>query len=367
MRTSDAIVIGGGVIGCATAFELARAGAEVVLIERDAVAAHASSAAAGMLAPIVESGASGPPVALGMRARAELVERCAELREVTGIDPGLAHCGALRVAGEAGAGELQRAAARLSGFACSWLAADELYKREPRLAPGFAGALWSPHEACLDAALLTRAFAAAAERRGAGIRVGVAAQGLLRVGDRITGVRTSDGALAADAVVLCTGPWAAASEAWTGVSLPVEPIKGQMLALEAPTPAPGSILWSDGAYLVPRPDGSLRVGATMERAGFDARPTAGGLAALLEGAASLLPDTRRCRFLRTWAGLRPATPDHLPLVGPLPARSRGWLAVGHHRNGILLSALTARALAQGILGGSWPAGLEALDPQRFGS
>jgi glycine oxidase len=365
MRASDAIVIGGGVIGCSTAWELARAGAEVVLIERDSIAAHASGAAAGMLAPIVEAGAGGPWLELGLRAQAELVECCAELREVTGIDPELARCGALRIAREPRAAELRATAAQLGALDCEWLGADELYKREPQLAPGFAGALWSPREACLDAALLTRAFAAAAEHRGARILPGVAAHGLLSAGERICGVRTSEGDLAADAVVLCTGAWAGASAAWTGAALPVEPIKGQMLAIESPVPAPRSILWGEGAYLVPRPDGSLRVGATVERAGFDARPTAGGLAALLEAAAELLPDTRRCRFLRTWAGLRPATPDHLPLVGALPARPGAWLAVGHHRNGILLSALTARALAQGILSGRWPPGLEALDPKRF--
>jgi glycine oxidase len=166
-------------------------------------------------------------------------------------------------------------------------------------------------------------------------------------------------------VVLCTGAWAGSSRDWLGLDLPVEPVKGQMLALEAPAPPPRSILWSDRAYLVPRPDGTLRVGATVERAGFDVRPTSGGIAALLDAARELLPDTRDSRFLRAWAGLRPGSPDHLPLVGPLASRPGLWLGVGHHRNGILLSALTGRALAEGVLAGSWPAGLAALDPQRF--
>jgi glycine oxidase len=171
--------------------------------------------------------------------------------------------------------------------------------------------------------------------------------------------------LAAAAVVVCTGAWARSSGQWLGIELPVEPVKGQMLALEAPVPAPGSILWSDAAYLVPRPDGTLRIGATLERVGYHALPTAGGVAALLAAARNVLPDTDGCRFLRTWAGLRPGTPDHLPLVGTLAAQPGIWLGVGHHRNGILLSSLTARALTAGVLGGRWPAGFEALDPQRF--
>jgi glycine oxidase len=365
MPTCDAIVVGGGVIGCATAFELARAGADVVLLERDAIGAHASSAAAGMLAPIVESEAADPLLALGLRAQAELCERIDELVECSGIDPGLVRCGALRVAGPEHAAALRVTALRLAQLDCRWLEPDELYKLEPRLAPGLAGALWSAREACLDAALLTRAFAAAAQRRGARLRPGTPVLGLIRAGDRIAGVRTAEGELLGGAVVLCSGAWARASGEWLGVTLPVEPIKGQMLAIETPVPPLASIVWGDGAYLVPRPDGSLRVGATLERAGYDTRPTAGGVALLLDAARELLPDTQRCRFLSTWAGLRPATPDHLPLVGPLAAWPGVWLGVGHHRNGILLSALTARALAEAILGGAWPAGLAALDPQRF--
>jgi glycine oxidase len=363
----DAIVVGGGAIGCATAFELARAGAEVILLERDAIGAHASSAAAGMLAPIAESKGSGALFELGLRAQAELAERLDELVECSGIDPGLRRLGALRVATPAGASALRRAAGNLAACDCEWLEPDELYKREPRLVPGLAGALWSPREACLDAARLTRAFAFAAQRRGARLEPGTPVLAALRANGRVAGVRTPGGELSASAVVLCTGAWSRGSGEAFGLELPVEPEKGQMLALEAPVPLPRSILWSDDVYLVPRPDGSLRVGATVERTGFDAEPTAGGVAQLLERARRLLPHTERCRFLRTWAGLRPATPDHLPLVGPLARHPGLWLAVGHHRNGILLSALTGRALASGILSGQWPADLAAFDPQRFGS
>jgi glycine oxidase len=365
MAAFDAIVVGGGVIGCATAFELARAGADVLLLERDAIGAHASSAAAGMLAPIAETERPGPFLPLALRAVAELEERIGELIELSGLDPGLVRCGALRVARRERAAEVRAAALHLRDFGCAWLDAEELYKREPRLAPGLEGALWSPREACLDPGLLTRAFAAAAERRGAEIRVGTSALGVVRSGDRIAGVRTGEGDVPANAVVLCTGAWARGSGEWIGAPLPIEPVKGQMLALETPLPPPVTILWSDDVYLIPRRDGTLRIGGTVERAGYDVRPTAGAIADLLGAARALLPDTERCQFIRAWAGLRPATPDHLPLVGPLPAHPGLWLGVGHHRNGILFSALTGRALAEGVQSGGWPAGLEALDPQRL--
>jgi glycine oxidase len=166
-------------------------------------------------------------------------------------------------------------------------------------------------------------------------------------------------------VVVCTGAWSAALGAAVGRHWPIEPIRGQMLALEAPHPPLASILWSAAAYLVPRPDGALRVGATVERAGFDARPTAAGIAQLLEGACATLPVLGDARFLSAWAGLRPATPDHLPLLGPVPGVEGLWVATGHHRNGILLSALTASALSDWMLEGRRAHGLEALDPGRF--
>jgi len=165
--------------------------------------------------------------------------------------------------------------------------------------------------------------------------------------------------------VLCTGAWARSASDWLGTDVPVAPVKGQMLALEPVAPRGGPILWSRDVYLVPRRDGELRVGATVERAGFDARPTAAGVAQLLGGACALVPALRDAALARVWAGLRPGTPDDLPLVGAAPGAPGAWLPAGHYRNGILLAALTGAALASEILEGARLPGLDAFDPARF--
>ncbi len=361
----EVIVVGAGVIGCAVAHELARAGARPLLLERDAVAAHASGAAAGMLAPFTEGAGGGPLLAIGAEALDAYPQWVASVAELSGIDPQLRRCGVLRVARAGEVESLRAAAARLVPHGASWLEPDELRKRVPGVAEAAAGALWSPRESSVDAPGLTRALCAAALRRGASLREGVAVRGLLRDGERVTGVRTRDEDLYASAVVLCAGPWVRELDEHLGGAWPVEPVKGQMLALDAPVGGPASILWDPDVYLVPRPDGTLRVGATVERAGFDARPTADGVARLLGAARALLPDTGSCRFLRTWAGLRPATPDHLPLVGAVPGARDLWIAAGHHRNGILLAPWTAAAVAAGLLESRTLPGAAALAPERF--
>lgn len=364
MRAVDVVVNGGGVIGASVACALARGGASVVLVERDDLGAHASRAAAGMLAPITESFERGPIFTLGLESLALLERELDELRELSGVDPELTRSGILRVARETEAAAFRAHADALAEFDCAWIDGAELRKRDARLAPELAGALVSGREGHVDAYLLTRAYAGAAARRGAAILRDTEALGLLRDGERVAGVRASAGEIHAHDVILCTGAWARHASDWLGSAVPVDPVKGQMIALDGPSPHGGPILWGEGAYIVPRRNGQLRIGATVEHVGFDARPTAAGVAVLLDAAFALAPALRKCAFVETWAGLRPGTRDHLPLVGRVPGLAGAWLAVGHHRNGILLAALTGRALAGEILDGArWP-GLDAFDPAR---
>ena len=352
-------------IGCAIAHSLARGGANVRVLERDRIGAHASGAAAGMLAPLGESPEQGVLAALGARSLALFPDEVAELREATGIDPALVASGLLRVCEDAECDLYRERARALESLGGRWLERHELLEREPALAPHFAGALWSPREAHVDSLQLTRAYAAAAQRAGARFDVGVEVQGLLRAGERVVGVRTSAGDHAADCVVLCSGAWTRSAEDWLGVPLPIEPVKGQMLALHAAPLRLSALVWGTGAYLVPRENGWVRVGATVERVGFDARPTARGVAELLAGAVRLVPRLAEARFDTTWASLRPVTPDELPLVGPVASAPGVLLAAGHGRNGILLCPLTAQLVAGWILRGVRDPDAAALDPGRF--
>ncbi|TDJ04199.1 MAG: glycine oxidase ThiO [Deltaproteobacteria bacterium] len=364
MHSHDVVVVGGGVIGCSVAFALSRMGASVVVVERDRVGAHASRAAAGMLAPITESPDEGAGFQLGLESLDLFPSLIAEIRELSGIDPRYLESGLLRV-GEADEVEPLRArAARLEAHGCRWLDGQEVREREPRLAPAIEGGLWSPREGHVDGFLLTRAYAGAAARRGARFQLGTTVSGLLWDKKRVCGVRTSAGEIAAADVVLCQGAWTGLAEEWGPLHLPIQPVKGQMISLEAPQPELPCVIWGAGTYLVPRDD-SLRVGATVEHAGFDVRTTAAGIAALLAGATRVMPSLADCTFREAWAGLRPGTPDDLPLIGPLPGVSGLTLAAGHYRRGVLLSPLTGLAVADWILSGKLPAGLAACDPARF--
>ena len=368
-RAPDAVVVGGGVVGAAVAWSLARAGLAVTLLERGALAGEASAVAAGMLAPLAESEDDGPLRRAGLASLARFAALAAELRERTGIDVELVESGCLRVpADDAEAAVLRRAAARDAALGVSYLAAREVERLAPGLAEGLAahGALFSAREAHVRSPLLARALAAGAASLGTKLESGVAVRGLLRDGARVRGVETSAGPRPADCVVLCPGSAAAECAAWLGpgARLPVEPVRGQILALEPPAGAvPPCLLWGRDAYLVPRRDGTLAVGATVERAGFDARVTAEGVATLLAAARALVPALADARFVSAAAGLRPDTPDHLPLVGAWPGLDGLALATGHYRNGVLLAPLTGEWVADALLGKGWAE--PAFDPARF--
>jgi glycine oxidase len=364
MSASDVIVVGGGVIGCAIAHALARARIPVTLLERDAIGAHASSAAAGMLAPYVESGGEGALFALGEPALRCFHEQIDELRELSGIDPALQLGGVLEVRRADGARSLARRAARLTHLDVERLDRAQLAARVKGLADDIEIGLWSPREGHVDARRLTQALARAAERRGATLEPGIPVLELIERGGRIAGVRTPAGPRFAAHVVWATGAWAA-SCAPLRASIPVEPIKGQILELDPAPLGPPCIVWDEAVYLVPRSASELRVGATVERAGFDVTPTAGGVSQLLSGAIALLPALAGARFRAGWSGLRPASPDGLPLLGPLAELEGLTLAVGHHRNGILLSLWTGEALARWIAHAERDALLVACDPARF--
>ncbi len=366
MSIPDVVVVGGGVVGCSVAFHLARAGAAVALLERNDLASHASGAAAGMLAPICESTGEGPFFELALRSLRRFPDLAPELRELSGVDPQYVPSGVLRAAeSEAEVRHLREQADRLAAYGLEWLDAEAARSRVPLLGEGVLGALWSPQEGHVYSPLMTRAYAGAAERLGAVIGRATPVTGLLRQGRRIAGVRSPAGDQAAGHVVLCAGAWTRFCGEWLDLSLPVDPVRGQILALDAPARGFRSIIWGEGVYLVPKRNGSVVVGATEEHAGFDCRLTGAGIAQLLAAATRLIPELGSCTFRHAWAGLRPDTPDHLPLIGPLAEVEGLSLAAGHYRNGVLLSPITGELVAEGVLRGEWAESAAPFRPERL--
>jgi glycine oxidase len=373
-RDFDAVFVGGGVIGLSCAWRAAQRGARVAVLDRAQPPAGATRVAAGMLAPVGEL-AFGEPQLLEMALAAAALypEFVAELESETGETTGYGRHGALHVALDRDeAAELRRIhdLQRSRGLEAEWLAPRRCRELEPGLTPSFHGGVHAPGEAAVDPRALTRALLAALGAAGVELRVGIdngeVVAGLFE-GERLVGVRTAAGEeLRAEAVVLATGAWAGRTE-WLPEHArpPVRPVKGEVLELRSRDDALPcqSIVASERVYLVPRPDGRLIVGATSEEQGFDTAVTAGGVHELLREAYRLLPDIAEMELLDAVAGLRPGTPDNLPLIGP-GAIEGLVLATGHYRNGILLAPLTADAVAA-VLAGELPEAAAPAHPARM--
>lgn len=365
----DVAIVGGGVIGCAIAYQLVSAGATVTVCERGQVGGQASGAAAGMLAPLAECRAPSPFLDLASASLQRFPALAERLRAETGLDIELVRSGLLRVAvSDDEAEELRRALAwkQAAGYSVEWLDAAGARECEPSLGPNVVGAVWSPAEQHVASPRLVAALAQAAGRAGAQFRLGTPVGEFLRQGDRIAGVVTADGSLPAGHVVVATGAWTGLLGQRLDLNLPVAPIRGQILALETLPQPLHHIVYAKAAYFVPKPDGSVVVGATEDAAGFDARVTVQGLSRLLNAVAPLLPGLAGAAFGRAWAGLRPHAPDHWPLLGPAPGLRNLTVASGHYRNGILLSPITGELIADLVLTGRAEPLLSAFDPGRFG-
>jgi glycine oxidase len=368
----DAVVVGGGIVGLCCAWELSRRGADVALLDRARPPVGASRVAAGMLAPVGELSFGEPELLKLNLAAAELYPRFAEeLERESGLSTDFARRGALHVALDRDeAAQLRRVheLQRSLGLDAEWLSPRRCRELEPGLAPSFSGGVHAPGEASADPRLVAAALLEALAARGVDLRLGAEVVAAVRDGERLAGVSTADGdELRAAEVVLACGPWSGSLE-WLPAELrpPVRPVKGQVVELRAPdgTVPCRRILASERTYLVPRGDGRLIVGATVEERGFDLATTAGAVHELLREAYRLLPDVAEMELVEAAAGLRPGTPDNLPLVGR--GRVEGLvLATGHFRNGILLSPLTASAVADLLDVGRLPDAVAPADPARF--
>jgi glycine oxidase len=359
ISSKSVTVVGAGIIGCAIARELAVRGVACTVIDDRPVGGGATRASAGMLAPYVEAHERGPLLDLAVRSLDLYDGWMADVRRESGIDVEYRRIGTLEVALDPEhAADLRRHAS--SGIPTEWLDPAAAKAAHPALG-SLAGALFTSAHGYVAAPQLAAALARSAERHGATFRR--AAVRRISRPEASVRVTTSDGDCEADAVVIAAGAWGNAIE---GVRVPpLRPVRGQLLHLGWRGQRVSTIMWGPRCYIVPRTDGTLLVGATVEEVGFDERTTAAGVRDLLDAACELLPESRGATFLEARAGLRPATPDELPVLGSDPGTPAIVHASGHYRNGVLLAPITARVIADLIVGGSRDSCLDAFSPSRF--
>ena len=367
-------IIGAGVIGLGIAWRLAMRGVPVAVFDKGACGAGASHAAAGMLAACAEAEPGEEAlVTLGRASQARWPAFAAELKQASGVDVGLRPEGTLVVA------LTSDDQARLShqlvfqqklGLPLQWITAAETRRREPHLAGKLAGAVFSPEDTQVDNRKLATALRIAAEAAGASISEHQAVKTISNDAGRVDGIVLADGRkVAADVVVLAAGAWSRSIDGLASeLRPPVRPIKGQMLALRMDPTAPllTHVVWAPGAYLVPRFDGRLLVGATVEEKGYDTSLTAGGILTLLEAAWRVVPAVEELPIDEMWVGHRPGSRDDAPILGT--GLIDGLIyATGHHRNGILLTPITADAIAELVLEGAADPAIRPFSIERFGS
>jgi glycine oxidase len=365
-------IIGAGVIGLGIAWRLAARGASVDVFDKGVAGAGASHAAAGMLAACAEAEPGEEAlVALGRDAQARWPAFAAELLTASGIDVELRQEGTLVLALTADD------QARLNhhlvfqqklALPLSWITPVETRRREPHLAGKLAGAVFSPEDHQVDNRKLAAALRIAALAAGARINEHRPVRGITSSGNRADGIVLADGTkAAADVVVLAAGSWSRTIEGLAAeLRPPVRPIKGQMLALRMDPTAPlvNHVIWAPGAYLVPRRDGRLLVGATVEEKGYDNALTAGGVLTLLEAAWRAVPAVEELPIEEMWVGHRPGSRDDAPILGEGPLQGLIY-ATGHHRNGILLTPVTADAIARLVLDGVVEPAIKPFGIERF--
>lgn len=351
-ENGDIIVVGAGLIGLAIAFELAERGGTVRVYDRAEPARAASWAAAGLLAPYSETLRDPGLLSLCESSLREYPAFVQRVRDAGGVDPRFHSGEVLHVAfTPEQRSELiaEHEAFLRRGVRCELLDRAQVLTAEPWIGRDAVAGLVVRDEGWVDNRRLGRALVSACERRG----VCIARTSTVRVEcdkRRVLGAATDFGFIAAGAVINACGAWAASLEGVPDSCVPpVTPVKGQMLALGVPNGFVRRASWLGGVYLVPRDDGRLLVGATIESAGFDDRVTAGGMDTLLRAALRAAPSLAGFSITETWAGLRPGTPDGLPFLGATPLAGY-FLATGHYRNGILLAPVTARLIAQVIEG-----------------
>lgn len=346
---SEILILGGGVIGLAIALELQLRGASVTVLSRN-FAQAASHAGAGMLAPQAEQLPPGAMLDLCLHSRALYPDWIHKLEDLTGQNTGYWQCGILAPRYSE---TTETSAFCLSPSTCSeWLDRPTIHQQQPGLNPEVVGGCWYPQDAQVDNRALAKVLWTAVRDAGVDLREGVVVEQLLQHHQRVTSVQTSAGNWHAEHYILATGAWSQEV-----LPLPVYPRKGQILSVRVPPietlgaealPSLQTVLFGEEIYMVPRRDGRILLGATVEDVGFASGNTPAGIQTLLSAAIRLYPAVQNFPIQELWWGFRPATPDELPILGFGPCENL-TLATGHYRNGILLAPVTALLLANLVL------------------
>ena len=354
--TPDVIIVGGGVIGLSIAWYLARQGVSCRVLERDRLGSHASSAAAGMLAPLAESEEIGPLFRFG-KASLDLYPTFLEqLAFDSGIEVFLEGPGLLRIAfNGSDADRLRDLAESEAGkeMQAEWLDERQVHEMQPGVPDAACGAIFSPQEKDIDPRRLVQALIRACERLEVSFMEGLPAE-------RAVNLITED-----QKAIYCAGAWTGEVLGAIGHPLPVRPVKGQVAVLQQPGKELRYTLYGHGGYLVPREGGAVLIGATSEDAGFDERATEDGIEYLLDKAVELYPAAEDFEFIEAYASVRPGTADDLPILGRLPSLPNTYVATGHYRNGILQTPITAKLMSEMILSGREPETIAPFSPSRF--
>jgi glycine oxidase len=369
----DVAIVGGGIIGCSIAFQLAAEKLKIVVLDRQQPGREASWAAAGMLSPAPDSPRDRLLVPLSKESLRLYPEFVRAIEESSGKPVDCTRKGTLQIFTGALA-EAERNAMlaehRELGLASEAISLSDARKLEPALNRAVRAVVHLPEEESVDPRLLMDSLLAAAANRGVEIRSGFSVTSLIEDGDRCAGVLAADGEkIESKHVIIAAGCFSGEIAGAAGKripSIPTRPVRGQMLALRQTHLTLRNVLRSERGYLVPRSDGRIVAGSTSEDAGFHKSVTAGGMRKIVEAGLELCADIGAAEILETWSGLRPGTPDDLPILGLTDVEGL-ILATGHYRNGILLAPVTARLAKEWVIDGRTIFNTEAFSPFRFES
>ncbi|RIW38322.1 glycine oxidase ThiO [Bacillus salacetis] len=351
-NTYDVIVVGGGIIGSSVAFQQAKIGKSVLIIEKNEFGMEASQAAAGMLGAQAEIDKNDALLKLALKSRALFPRLVMELEELTGIQAGLVNKGMLKIA--QCPDEVHELKKQVQYHAewdpeVRWLDMNELLQQEPALSSHLAGAMFIPNDGQVMAPQLSQAFYQGALTQGADSIANCEVEEILSTGTHIRGVQTSQNNYFADTVVIASGAWAGKLLYRSGICMDIIPVKGECFSVIPDEPIIKSTIFSPrGCYAVPKKDGRIIVGATTYPGRVDKSVSLNGISHLSEKVLAFLPELKEATWEKAWAGIRPQTRDGLPYIGAHPEYQGLFIAAGHYRNGILLSPITGQIVSDMI-------------------